>query len=86
MGVADDKLEMLFIDPEQRSKGIGKKLLNFAINQLGVKKVDVNEENRQAVGFYLHMGFRVVGRSELDATGKSHPILSMELITKKLHP
>lgn len=79
MGVADDKLEMLFIDPEHRSNGIGKRLLNFSINQLGVKKVDVNEENRQAVNFYLHMGFRVVNRSELDANGKNHPILSMEL-------
>lgn len=79
MGVADDKLEMLFIDPEHRSNGIGKRLLNFSTSQLGVKKVDVNEENRQAVDFYLHMGFRVVDRSELDANGKNHPILSMEL-------
>lgn len=80
MGIADKKLEMLFIEPEQRNKGIGKKLLNFAITQLGVNKVDVNEENRQAVGFYLHIGFQVVDRSELDASGKNHPILLMELM------
>ena len=80
MGIADDKLEMLFIDPEHRSKGIGKKLLNFAIANQGVKKVDANEENEQAVGFYLHIGFRVINRSELDASGKSHPILAMELM------
>jgi hypothetical protein len=33
----------------------------------------VNEQNVQAVGFYLHMGFEIVARSELDGTGKPYP-------------
>lgn len=79
MGVAGDKLEMLFVDNCRRGEGIGKEPLTYAINRLNVNKVDVNEQNPQAVDFYKHMGFRVVSRSAVDSTGKNYPILSMEL-------
>ncbi|WP_435655920.1 hypothetical protein [Brucella pituitosa] len=39
--------------------------------------VDVNEQNTQGVGFYKHMGFGQVGRSELDDQGKAYPILKL---------
>jgi len=79
LGVSDENLEMLFMHPEQRGKKIGKSLLEYAINHFGVSKVDVNEQNEQAVGFYMHCGFVTKGRSELDASGKPYPILHMEL-------
>ena len=79
MGVHDDSLEMLFIHPNARGKGIGSQFVQHAIHQLNVRKVDVNEQNPLAVGFYEHMGFVVVGRSELDGLGKPYPILHMEL-------
>ncbi len=78
-GVSDDTIEMLFIHPDARGKGIGSVLLNHAVNELHLYKVDVNEQNEQAVGFYLHMGFSVAGRSELDGTGKPHPLLHLEM-------
>ena len=58
---------------------MGKALLQHAIESQKVNKVDVNEQNEQAVGFYLHSGFVTYKRSELDATGKPYPILHMEL-------
>ncbi len=79
LGVAEQNLEMLFIDPEYRGKQIGKTLLNYAIDQMNVTKVDVNEQNEQAVGFYKHFGFQVISRSKLDATGKPYPVLHMKL-------
>lgn len=79
LGVAEQNLEMLFIDPQLRGKKIGKTLLNYSINNLNVTKVDVNEQNEQAVGFYKHCGFEIVGRSELDSSGKPYPTLHMEL-------
>ncbi|GLB48742.1 GNAT family N-acetyltransferase [Neptunitalea lumnitzerae] len=79
IGVANQNLEMLFIHPNDRGKGIGKTLLAYSIKNLNVTKVDVNEQNEQAVGFYKHCGFEVINRSELDATGKPYPILHMEL-------
>ncbi|MBC3540379.1 GNAT family N-acetyltransferase [Rufibacter sediminis] len=81
-GVAADKLEMLFLHPSARGKGIGKRLLQHAVQQLKITKVDVNEENEQAVGFYLHEGFTVINRSEVDNLGMPHPILHLELVKK----
>jgi len=79
LGAAEQNLEMLFIDPEHRGKRIGKSLLDYSIKNLNVTKVDVNEQNEQAVGFYQHCGFEVIGRSELDSSGKPYPILHMKL-------
>jgi len=79
MGIESDSLEMLFINPVSRGKGVGKELLIYAIKHQKVKRVDVNEQNAQAIGFYKHMGSHVVNRSEFDGAGKPYPILHMEL-------
>lgn len=78
-GVADQNLEMLFIHPNFRGKGIGKTLLDYSIHNLNVTKVDVNEQNQQAVGFYKRFGFEVINRSELDSSVRPNPILHMNL-------
>ncbi|MGI9275434.1 MAG: acetyltransferase [Endozoicomonas sp.] len=79
LGVAEDNIEMLFLDPQSRGKGIGRLLAQYAIEQMDAKKVDVNEQNPDAVGFYQHMGFEVTSRSPLDGMGKPFPILHMAL-------
>lgn len=79
MGIDDRKLEMLFIDPRERGKGLGRKLLEHGITNYGVKEVVVNEQNPQAKGFYEHMEFKVYERSEIDEQGKPYPILFMKL-------
>jgi putative acetyltransferase len=79
IGLVGDKIEMLFIHPDYRSKGLGRLLIRHAVDILLAEEVDVNEQNTQAVGFYQHMGFEVCGRSELDAAGKPYPILHMQL-------
>jgi len=79
LGTAGDSLEMLFIDASHRSKGIGRLLLIHALKELKVFKVEVNEQNQQAVGFYEHFGFKTISRSEVDGLGKPYPILHMEL-------
>ena len=70
---------MLFVHPDYRGKQVGKKLLTYSIEKMNVRKVDVNEQNDQAVGFYKRFGFETISRSELDATGKPYPVLHMEL-------
>ena len=79
MGIAEGNLEMLFIDNKYRGAGIGKKLITYAIDNLQVTKVDVNEQNVQAVGFYEYMGFNINKRSNLDGEGKEYLILHMQL-------
>lgn len=77
------KVEMLFIHPSARGQGAGRQLLDYAVSMFEARTLDVNEQNEQAVGFYLHSGFEVVGRSELDGTGKPYPLLHLQLSTLK---
>ena len=79
MGVEDGTLEMLFIDPEERGKGLGRRLLRLGIESYGVRRLAVNEQNPQAAGFYEHMGFEAYARSETDEQGNPYPILYMRL-------
>ncbi|MCO4172621.1 acetyltransferase [Aeromonas veronii] len=78
-GLCDRKIEMLFVAPAERGSGVGRRLVEHAIRQCGAMQVDVNEQNEQAVGFYLKMGFTVTGRSPLDGQGKPYPLLHMAL-------
>ena len=79
MGVEDGTLEMLFIDPEERGKGLGRRLLRLGIESYGVRRLAVNEQNPRAAGFYEHMGFEAYARSETDEQGNPYPILYMRL-------
>ena len=79
MGVEDGALEMLFIDPEERGKGLGRRLLRLGIESYGVRRLAVNEQNPRAAGFYEHMGFEAYARSETDEQGNPYPILYMRL-------
>ena len=79
MGIDGQKLEMLFLAPEERGKGLGKKLVRYGMEHFGIREVTVNEQNPQARGFYEHMGFHVCQRWELDEQGRPYPILKMQL-------
>lgn len=78
-GVHDGNIEMLFISPNSIGLGIGKYLTENAIRNQDATKVDVNEQNKQALGFYKHLGFKVINRSPLDGQGKPYPLLHMKL-------
>ncbi|MEX6689712.1 GNAT family N-acetyltransferase [Danxiaibacter flavus] len=79
IGVADKKIEMLFLSPNAIGQGLGKKLMRYAIEELKADKVDVNEQNNHAVLFYKKSGFITFERSEKDSEGKDYPILKMIL-------
>lgn len=79
MGIEGTKLEMLFIKNSERGKGIGKKLLNYGIENYRINELAVNEQNPNAKGFYEYMGFKTYKRTELDEQGNPYPILYMKL-------
>ena len=79
LGTTEQKIEMLFIHPASRHKGIGKALIKYAVQELRIKLVDVNEQNKQAVGFYYAQGFTLKKRSPLDGMGKPYPILHLQM-------
>ena len=82
MGIDRQKLEMLFVSPEKRCKGIGKKLVEYGIKNFSIEELTVNEQNPQAKGFYEHLGFKVYKKSETDEQGNPYPILYMRLNKK----
>lgn len=79
LGTAEGNVEMLFVHPDSFGKGVGKALMQYAIASKGATRVDVNEDNPQACGFYKSLGFEVTSRSDLDGQGNPYPILHMTL-------
>lgn len=79
MGIEKESLEMLFITPKERGKGLGKRLIQYGIEHYAVKRLAVNEQNPKAKGFYEHMGFQVYKRTDHDEQGNSYPLLYMSL-------
>ena len=80
MGVQNGRMEMLFLAPEERGKGIGKQMLQYGIENYGIAELTVNEQNPQAVGFYAHMGFEAYKRTEFDEEGHPYPLLYMKRV------
>lgn len=79
MGVENMRLEMLFISPKSRGKGIGKQLVQYGVLNYGIQEVTVNEQNPQAVGFYEHLGFKTYKRTDYDEEGNPYPLLYMKI-------
>lgn len=77
-GIADDKLEMLFLSPDYFQQGIGYKMISTAIQDHQIKYVDVNEQNPKALKFYLRQGFTIFKRSPLDSDNRPFPILHLK--------
>ena len=47
------------------------------IENYGIERLTVNEQNPQARGFYEHIGFQVYRRTDHDEQGNPYPILYM---------
>lgn len=71
-------IEALFVDPAAHGNGVGRKLLDFAWHEHGAVRASVNEQNTAASGFYAHLGFVCIGRSDTDDQGRPYPLLRME--------
>jgi putative acetyltransferase len=79
IGLDGSKVEMLFAEPARRGQGIGSSLLNHARQRHGTLTLDVNEQNPKALGFYLHYGFKEIGRSATDSAGRPFPLIHLRL-------
>lgn len=77
MGLDGNKLEAIFLDPPFFRQGAGKHLLKHAEQLKGYLTVDVNEQNPEAIQFYLANGFRITGRSPLDGQGNPFPLIHL---------
>ncbi len=78
-GTADGRLEMLFLDPEVRNRGLGSQIIQRLKEEDSIRQVSVNEANTAARYFYEKNGFAVKARTEEDEAGRPYPLLHMEL-------
>ena len=78
MGLSEDMVEMLFVLPSEKGKGYGSALLNYAFEEKHIRKIDVNEQNTEAYQFYINRGYHAIARDEMDADGKTYPIVHLE--------
>ena len=81
LGLSGPMVEALFIAPEWCRQGGGRMLLEHARRLKGTLAVDVNEQNPEALRFYMACGFEVVGRSDLDADGRPFPLLHLREVS-----
>ena len=79
LGMTGARIHSLFVAPDQHGRGIGRRLIEHARHEHGELTVDVNEQNQSAVGFYERMGFRRIGRSDMDDSGRPYPLLHLKL-------
>ena len=78
LGMDGDSIEMLFVHADLRGRGTGSALMREALAQ-GARRVDVNEQNPQALVFYRRFGFEVEARDDVDGLGLPYPILRCTL-------
>ena len=77
LGSVEQRVEMLFVEPGLRGRGIGTALLEDFGSRHPEILLDVNEQNTAARIFYARRGFEVVGRSPLDGAGQPYPLLHL---------
>lgn len=79
LGTEQERLEMLFLSPQERGKGIGKEMLQYGMKQYGIRELTVNEQNPHAVRFYENLGFATYKRTDCDEEGNPYPLLYMRV-------
>ncbi|WVT72563.1 acetyltransferase [Sinorhizobium chiapasense] len=77
MGMSGAQIDSLFVHAEARGGGVGRRLVEHAMNLHPVLTVDVNEQNASGAGFYQRLGFETVGRSPVDDAGRPYPLLHL---------
>lgn len=77
IGLLDDFIGGLFVDPTAQGTGIGSNLLAVAMIEHAQLSVDVYARNEAAVGFYLSQGFVETERRPIDDEGRQQEMIRM---------
>ena len=64
--VEDDQIQKLFVDPFFTGRGFGAALLEYAVENCGVKWLWALEVNERAIRFYRRHGFRLTDEKVLE--------------------
>lgn len=74
--IENQRISELYVDPFFENNGIGKKLIEFAVQEKKCNCVWVLEKNYDAIRFYERHGFKKTGKKELNP-GTNEYIIEM---------
>lgn len=75
--VKDGEIKKLFVEPVLQGRGIGAKLLEYAVEHMVAKTLWALEKNTGAIRFYQRHGFRLTDERRLE-DGTSEYLVRME--------
>ena len=64
--IRENEVVKLFVEPVLQGNSIGKKLLEFALNEKGADHLWALEKNERAVAFYERNGFHLSGERKFE--------------------
>tara|TARA_B100000378_G_scaffold274658_1_gene269446 strand:+ start:745 stop:1197 length:453 start_codon:yes stop_codon:yes gene_type:complete len=80
IGLLDTFIGGIFVAPDRQGLGIGRQLVAHALCLKGKLELEVYTANRQAVAFYIGLGFRELSRRPLDDDGYAFENARLHLI------
>lgn len=69
----------IFVDVDFQGKGIGKNLINYAMDKYNELKLAVYKENKKSVDFYVNRGFKIIKEQVNDDSGHIEYLMQKEL-------
>ena len=80
-GIDGDMLEMLFVAPKARGKGVGRQLVEYLVRERGIRQVDVNEQNAQAALSVADRAY-VLETGKISLTGTGAELMASDAVRK----
>lgn len=69
----------IFVDIGFQGRGVGKKLINYAMDKYKNLKLAVYKENKKSVEFYINRGFKIIKEQPNDDSGYNEYIMEKTL-------
>lgn len=80
IGLLDNLIGGLFVDPKQQGSGVGRALIAHALKLKGDLHLEVYADNKKAVAFYQKLGFEETTRRSEDDEGLPFANIQMRLV------
>ena len=80
--VRDGEVKKLFVEPVLQGRGIGARLLQYAVEHMGARTLWALEKNEGAIRFYQRHGFRLTGERKPE-DGTSEYLVRMQKYEKE---
>lgn len=75
IGISDEYINGIFVDPTRQSQGIGKALLKHAKKPCEELSLQVYKKNTRAIQFYLREGFSILKEQIDENTGEEELVM-----------